>query len=179
MLHRIASRFDGGWTGSVLAYWLFTLVVVYENASGFVWWVVDFDLPRDLIRHLGYPEYFSDILGPSQLAAAVILIAPGLPRAKEWAYAGTLINYSSAVASHLRSGDGPNIFVVAAATYAAFAVASWALRPASRRLTETGLVGETRPSSWVGALIVVALMFVASLVSLPLIRSFATSFLPL
>lgn len=186
MIDRIASRpstrspgsswlgLQRAWPGSVVAYWLVTLVVVYENLSGFVWWVVDFDLPREVIRHLGYPEYFFDVLGPGQLVAAVILIAPGLPNAKEWAYAGALINYSSAIASHLLAGDGLNFFVVAAAGYAALTVASWALRPAGRRLTGAPGIGETRASSWIGPLVALGLMLIASLLSLPLIASLAT-----
>lgn len=166
--------FQGAWTPPVVAYWLFTLVVVYENVSGFVWWVAGFDYITALVRHLGYPEYFLDILGPAQLAAAVILIAPGLPIAKEWAYAGVLINYASAVASHLFAGDGLSFFVIAAAAYAAFTVASWALRPASRRLTRTPWIGEMRSPSWIGALVVLALMLVVSLLSLPLLESLST-----
>ena len=179
MIDRIASRVDGAWTGSVIAYWLFTLIVVYENLSGFVWWAVNFDYARGVIRHLGYPGYFFDILGPAQLAAAVILIAPGLPIAKEWAYAGALINYSSAVASHVLNGDGLNVFVIAATAYAAFAVASWVLRPVSRRLTGTPRLAETRATSWIAALIVITLMSIASLLTLPLLASLATLLPPL
>lgn len=189
MIDRIASRlssgspgsswlgFQGAWTGSLVAYWLFTLAVVYENLSGFVWWVVNFELPREVIRHLGYPEYFFDILGPGQLIAALILIAPGLPIAKEWAYAGALINYLSAIASHLLAGDGLNFFVVAAAGYAVFTVASWVLRPANRRLTGAPGIGTTRASSWIGPLVVLGLMLIASLLSLPLVASLATPLL--
>jgi hypothetical protein len=164
----------GAWPGLVLAYWLVTLVVVYENLSGFVWWVVDLDYAKDIIGHLGYPEYFFDILGPAQLVAAVILIAPGLAIAKEWAYAGAVINYSSAVASHLLAGDGLNVFVVGATAYMLLTVASWTLRPAGRRLTGTPRIEATRASSWIGPLVVLALLLIASLLSLPLVESLAT-----
>ena len=43
-----------------------------------------------MLAHLGYPQYFANILGAWQLAAAAALIAPGLPLVKEWAYAGVL-----------------------------------------------------------------------------------------
>jgi hypothetical protein len=171
--------FRGSWTRPVVAYWFFTLVIVYENLSGFVWWAVNFDLARSVIRHLGYPEYFINILGPAQLVAAVILIAPGLPIAKEWAYAGAFINYSSAVASHLLAGDGLNVFVFAAAGYAVFTVTSWALRPASRRVAGMPWIGETRASSWISALGVVVTMAIASLLTLPLIASLAALLPPL
>jgi DoxX-like family len=159
---------------TLVAYWLVTLIVVYENLSGFVWWVVDLDYPNVVIGHLGYPPYFLDILGPAQLAAAVILIAPGLLIAKEWAYAGAVINYGSAVASHLLAGDGLNLFVVGVAAYLLLTVASWALRPPSRRLTEASRVGAMQASSWIGPVIVLGLLLVASLLSLPLVAALAT-----
>jgi hypothetical protein len=155
---------------AVVAYWVFTLVVVYENLAGFVWWVAKLPLAPELVTALGYPLYFLDILAPWQLAAALVLIAPGLPIAKEWAYAGALFNYSGAIASHLFAGKGPVVVVVAAVVYLVCTVASWALRPPGRRVS-TPWIGETRASSWIGAFVILALMLIGSLLSLPLIAS--------
>src|SRR5690242_21084684 len=77
-----------------IAYWVFTLLVVFENASGFVWGIFHIQYLRVMLNHLGYPQYFGNILGPWQLAAAAALIAPDLRLLKEWAYAGTFFNYS-------------------------------------------------------------------------------------
>src|SRR4051812_36556553 len=55
--------------------------------------------------HLGYPVYFMTILGAAKLLGVATLLAPGLPRLKEWAYAGFTINLASAALSHLASGD--------------------------------------------------------------------------
>src|SRR5206468_6841891 len=72
------------------------------------------------------------ILGVWYVGAGLILLAPRLPRLKEWAYAGLVINYTGAAASHIAVGDdvktlvGPAIFLV-------LTVASWALRPPARR----------------------------------------------
>ena len=52
---------------------------------------------------------------------------PRLPRLKEWVYAGAVINYASAVASHLVVGDGIAA-IVAPAALLALTVTSWALR---------------------------------------------------
>jgi DoxX-like family len=60
-----------------------------------------------MLAHLGYPPYFSYVLGPWQFACAGALLAPRLLRVKEWAYAGAFFNYSSAIASHLSVGDAP------------------------------------------------------------------------
>jgi uncharacterized membrane protein YphA (DoxX/SURF4 family) len=40
------------------------------------------------LAHLGYPAYFATIIGVWKLLAVATILAPGLPRLKEWAYAG-------------------------------------------------------------------------------------------
>jgi hypothetical protein len=86
-----------------------------------------------IVSRLGYPLYLLTILGVWKLLAAVVLLAPRLPRAKEWAYAGCFFAFTGAAASHFaahsRFLDGFGPLIGAAVT-----VASWALRPASRRL---------------------------------------------
>jgi uncharacterized membrane protein YphA (DoxX/SURF4 family) len=83
---------------------------------------------------LGYPPYFLVILGIWKLLGAVALLIPGFPRLKEWAYAGVLFDLTGAVASLFASG----LIDVGTMAYpivmTGVAVASWALRPASRRL---------------------------------------------
>ena len=82
---------------------------------------------------MGYPTYLMTMLGVWYALAGVALLAPRLPRLKEWAYAGLLFNYTGAAASHLVVGDraggllGPFVFT-------GFLVASWALRPPARCL---------------------------------------------
>ena len=66
-------------------------------------------------------------------AAILAILRPGLPRLKEWAYAGTFFNMMGAIVSHVARNDGAWIIVVTV-TIAAITLASWALRPQSRRL---------------------------------------------
>jgi hypothetical protein len=85
------------------------------------------------MAHLGYPAYFSTIIGTWKTLGALALLAPALPRLKEWAYAGIAFNLSGAALSHLAVGDGagpviPPLFLLG------LAAASWALRPARRKL---------------------------------------------
>lgn len=54
---------------------------------------------------LGYPLYLMTILGVAYVAAAITLLAPGLPRLKEWAYAGLTFAFLGAAASHVAVGD--------------------------------------------------------------------------
>jgi hypothetical protein len=84
---------------------------------------------------LGYPGYLSPILGAAKLAAAIVLLAPGLKRLKEWAYAGVMINMIGAAASQV-AGHQALSGVVAPLAFASLAMLSWAWRPSSRRLDE-------------------------------------------
>ena len=83
------------------------------------------------MAQLGYPVYVLTILGSWKVLGAAALLVPGLPRLKEWAYAGIFFNMTGAAASHLASGDASWHAAVTLA-FAGLAVASWALRPASR-----------------------------------------------
>ena len=86
------------------------------------------------LAHLGYPAYFSSIIGPWKIAAAITIAAPGLPRVKEWAYAGVVFDLTGALASHAVLGDhGPKQIVPI--VLLACLVASYRLRSASRTLT--------------------------------------------
>jgi hypothetical protein len=97
---------------------------------------------------LGYPEYVMTLLGAWKVLGAVALLAPGLPRLKEWAYAGAFFDLSGAVASHLLSGDAPSN-AIPPFVIGMLAMASWALRPADRTLAVIGspASGETRRPS--------------------------------
>ena len=85
------------------------------------------------MNHLGMPEYMLTILGFWYVAAGLALLAPGLPRLKEWAYAGVVFAMTGGSAAHMFSGDG---VVDSAATLilTCLAIASWALRPDGRKL---------------------------------------------
>jgi DoxX-like family len=63
----------------------------------------------------------------------VTLLAPRLPRLKEWAYAGICFDLTGAAISHAASGDGAGK-VTTPLVLLAVAIASWSLRPQSRRL---------------------------------------------
>jgi len=118
----------------IIAYWVTTTLLVSELALGGVWDILRVPQVRGLIERLGYPLYFLVILGIWKLLGAVALVIPRFPRLKEWAYAGVFFDLTGAVASQWASG------VIDAGTMAypivmtGVAVASWALRPPSRRL---------------------------------------------
>lgn len=161
-----------------IAYWTFTLAVAFENAAGSMWvfsplipginrlqaTAVFAEYLRVMLAHLGYPPYFQYILGPWQLACAAALLAPRLPRVKEWAYVGAFFNYSSAFVSHLFAGDRPDL---AAALMAVLTVASWALRPPERRLLEAKPPGKSGVWSWMASAAILVLLLILSFLWLP------------
>ncbi|HEY1960632.1 MAG TPA: DoxX family protein [Polyangiaceae bacterium] len=85
------------------------------------------------LASLGYPAYVATILGVWKAGAVVVLLSPGLPRLKEWAYAGIVFDLTGGLASHLFHGDAlpkPIIPIV----FLGVALTSYWLRPADRRL---------------------------------------------
>jgi len=150
----------------ILGYWIVTLLVVFENAAGFVWAALHIEYLHVMLTHLGYPQYFMNIIGVWQLACAATLIAPRFPVVKEWAYAGAFFNYSSAFISHLAVGDRADRWV-APLLFAVLTATSWALRPADRRLSRSTTPRETRVLSWVVPIAILILMIVISLFTLP------------
>ncbi len=83
------------------------------------------------LAHLGYPPYFSNLLGAGKLVGVYVFLAPGLVKLKEWAYVGLGITVLSACYSHFFSGDGL-LALEPLVTFAALVV-SYLTRPPSRR----------------------------------------------
>jgi hypothetical protein len=57
------------------------------------------------LRRLGYPEYVMTLLGIAKLLGVAALLYPGVPRLKEWAYAGFAFDLGGATLSQLISGS--------------------------------------------------------------------------
>lgn len=81
------------------------------------------------LAHLGYPAYFATILGVWKLLGSAAIVANGLDRVKEWAYAGMFFTLTGAAISHVVSGD-PLTKVLAPIVLLGAVLASSALRPA-------------------------------------------------
>jgi hypothetical protein len=97
------------------------------------------------MTHLGYPAYFAPILGVGKLLGAVVITAPGLPRLKEWAYAGFFFDLTAAALSRAAVGDGA-ADILAPLGFLALVLASWALRPEARRLPAANAIRGTERS---------------------------------
>ena len=116
-----------------IAYWVTTILGPTSFVIGGVLSLTQSEQVVAGMNHLGYPLYFASILGVWKLLGAIAITAPGFPRLKEWAYAGFVFDLTAAAISHAAVGDqtgdivGPLVFL-------GLVLASWALRPASRRL---------------------------------------------
>jgi hypothetical protein len=123
----------------LIAYWTTTTLIALETFAG---GIIDlthgrtgvFNGPRvdDVLGNLGYPLYVLAILGVWKIPGAITLVAPGLLRLKEWAYAGIVFELSAAAASHAFRGQRSEL--IAPLVLLGLALASWALRPANRVL---------------------------------------------
>jgi hypothetical protein len=59
------------------------------------------EMAKEGIRHLGYPEYFGNVLVIFKILGVLVLVLPIIPkRVKEWAYAGFAFDFLFASISH-------------------------------------------------------------------------------
>ena len=157
----------------IIVYWTATFVVVFELVAGSVWTLLQIEWIRVQLNHLGYPLYYTYITGVWQVGGAAAIIAPRFPRLKEWAYAGAFFTWSGAVASHLLAGDGagPASTWVTPLVFATFAIVSWALRPADRRLPNARPTPEARPQAWAVPVGILVVLYVVSFLTLPWVNA--------
>lgn len=92
-------------------------------------------IAEDMAR-LGYPAYFSTILGAWKVLGALAVASPAFPRLKEWAYAGMMFDLTGAAISRGVAGDGA-AGVIPPLIVATLVVASWRLRPDGGRVLRT------------------------------------------
>lgn len=149
-----------------ISFWVFTVPVAFEMAAGGIWDLLRIEYVRVVLTHLGYPLYLLYIIGVPRIPCAFVLLLPRFPRLKEWAYAGAFFNYAGAAASHMLAGTGAKNWV-GPLVLSAFTLASWALRPAGRRLESSGPAQATRPAAWVVPVLIAAAMLVVAFLTLP------------
>jgi hypothetical protein len=57
-----------------------------------------------MITGLGYPKYLIPFLGVAKLLGVIVILLPGFPRLKEWAYAGLFFDLIGATYSIISTG---------------------------------------------------------------------------
>ena len=132
-LDRPALTNDTGATrAKTIGYWLTTGLLVFCMTGG-IFEMLGLKTTMDGIMRLGYPSYIIPALGLGKVLAILAILWPGLPRLKEWAYAGIFFNMMGAFVSHVAHRDAAWSLVVTLAI-AGITLASWALRPRGRKL---------------------------------------------
>lgn len=116
-----------------ITYWATTAWIAFVLLAGGVAYLAHQADAAAGIAQLGYPAYLLVILGIWKVAGGLVILAPGLPRLKEWAYAGAVFDLVSASASHVARGNSAR-HVIVPIVFAIVALVSWATRPARRRL---------------------------------------------
>jgi len=117
-------------------YWIVTAILSFCIFSGGLFQALQL---KDVVRGfkpLGYPNYFISLIGVWKVLGVIAILVPKFPLLKEWAYAGIFFAMTGAVISHIASNDiHPQI--IAPFLLAIFAVLSWYLRPAGRKIIST------------------------------------------
>jgi uncharacterized membrane protein YphA (DoxX/SURF4 family) len=119
-----------------IAYWITTILVAFFMSGGVAQLAQYRANPHGVVPALGYPMYFFAILGIWKVLGAIAILVPRYPRLKEWAYAGIFFDLTGAAASCAWVGGygAYGFHVIAPLMIAGITVASWALRPESRRI---------------------------------------------
>ncbi|MFD2615358.1 DoxX family protein [Paenibacillus gansuensis] len=116
-----------------IAYWVTTLFGPASFIIGGTLFLTGAEQPVEQMKHLGFPLYLLTILGVWKLLGAIAVVIPRTPLLKEWAYAGFFFHLSGAAAVHALAGDALSV-IAQPLVFLALTIASYLLRPASRRL---------------------------------------------
>ena len=81
--------------------------------------------------HVGYPQQLRIILGIAKGLGAIALLVPGLPKLKEWAYAGFTFAWICAFVAHYLANDGAKALLPP--ILLALLAVSYVTRPANRQ----------------------------------------------
>ena len=117
--------------GRKVAYWASTAIVSALSLFAAFAYLSGGQQAVDGFTHLGYPQQLRVLLGIAKLLGAITLLVPGLPKLKEWAYAGFTFAWIAATVAHYLAGDGPKVFMPPVLLI--LLAASYLTRPASRQ----------------------------------------------
>jgi len=117
----------------VLWYWIITVMLSFFIFSGGLAQALQVEGVLQGFKPLGYPAYFISIIGVWKMLGVIAILIPGFKLLKEWAYAGIFFVMTGAVISHIASNN-ISAQIIAPFVLAVFAVLSWYLRPADRKI---------------------------------------------
>jgi len=112
-------------------YWVTTGLLAAMSAFAAVSYLTGNSQAVEGFTHVGYPQQLRILLGIAKLLGAITLVAPRLPKLKEWAYAGFTFAWVAAFVAHYLAKDGPKAFTPV--VLLVFLAISYVTRPASRQ----------------------------------------------
>lgn len=105
-------------------YWVFTGLLAALMTLSAIPNILSVPEAVTVFKHLGYPIYLLPFLGVAKLLGAIAIVVPGIPRIKEWAYAGFVYDLGGAMYSTISVGDPASAwmtffigFILIAASY--------------------------------------------------------------
>jgi uncharacterized membrane protein YphA (DoxX/SURF4 family) len=98
---------------TTVIYWTSTVLFASVFAVTGILYLIHTPQMVTKLALLDYPPYMLAILGTAKILGAIALVVPRLPKLKEWAYAGFVIDFLGAIWSHLAvQGVGRSAVVV-------------------------------------------------------------------
>jgi hypothetical protein len=122
-----------------IAYWVATVFVALIMTLSGALAISHTPAFMKALARLGYPTYFSDLLGIGKILGVCVLVSPRLTRLKEWAYVAFGITVLSACYSHFKAGDGL-LALEPLVTFGALVI-SYLTRPANRTFPDSSKNG--------------------------------------
>lgn len=116
-----------------IIYWVATLFLSLGMLAGGTQQMLQIGGYNEIVTRLGYPLYMLSIIGVWKILGVVVLLLPGFPLVKEWAYAGFFFVMTGAAISHIVMKE-PFVEVVPSLTLLTAIIVSWYFRPASRKV---------------------------------------------
>ena len=115
-----------------IIYWVATIWLAVAFLLGAISQLLRMDHTVSTFENLGYPLYFSTILGVWKILGVIAVLIPKHPLLKEWAYAGFVFVVSGAIISHIVTGD---TFVKLAPRFLTLLIVflSWYFRPMDKK----------------------------------------------
>lgn len=89
-----------------ILYWVITgLYGLFIIATSFGDVISNPDAIKIVTTQLGYPLYFLPFIGIAKILGGIAILIPGLPKIKEWAYAGLAFDLIGALYSLISVGE--------------------------------------------------------------------------
>ncbi|MGN6397291.1 MAG: DoxX family protein [Mucilaginibacter sp.] len=72
-----------------ILFWVFNgLLCAMMLFSAYSYFGTPEEMNKIVVGHFQYPPYFMGLLSTAKILAIIVILIPGFPRLKEWAYAG-------------------------------------------------------------------------------------------